>query len=203
MTASAGSDTEPVLSNALSPNVAKGGIPKVFRLERAFNGTLPESSPSLQPSGGTSQGRDNVCLFSNPCWFPFMHLLVSPWTPVNFLNPGMPWQRVAQRNNMLCGFVWNLTFYLNLLSASTIWCFCTDRASNGFLGIPSRTLVILMTCLLRVVSPRWWSLPLQFFHLQSFYSLEWFFSHWEKGDEKMEVNNKHSAWLPSSNQENP
>lgn len=130
------------------------------------------------------------------CWSP----LEPPWT--SWIQD-MPWQRVAQRNNMLCGFVWNLTFYLNLLSASTIWCFCTDRASNGFLGIPSRTLVILMTCLLRVVSPRWWSLPLQFFHLQSFYSLEWFFSHWEKGDEKMEVNNKHSAWLPSSNQENP
>lgn len=69
--------TEPVLSNALSPNVAKRGIPKELRLERAFHDTLPELSPNLPPSGETSQGRDSVWLFSNPCWFPFM----------NFLNP--------------------------------------------------------------------------------------------------------------------
>lgn len=115
---------EPVLSKALSPNTAKRGIPKELRVERAFHDTLPESPLSLRPSRGTSQGRDSVWLFSNPCWFPFMNLLVPlepTWT--SWIHH-RPWQRVGEHNDMLCGFVW--TFYLNLLSARTIWCFCTD-----------------------------------------------------------------------------
>lgn len=99
----------------LRPKV--GGQGKALRLQRAFNDTLPESSPSLQPSGGTSQGRDSVWLFNNPRWSP----LELMWTSCIH---DMPWQRVARRNGTLCGFI----FYLNLLSASTIWCsFCTGR----------------------------------------------------------------------------
>lgn len=69
--------TDPGLSSVLSPNVAKRGILKELRLKRACHGTFPESSPSLQPSGGTSQGRNTVWLFTKPCRFPVMNLLVS------------------------------------------------------------------------------------------------------------------------------
>lgn len=182
MTASAGSEQSQSYP-MLSPNVAKRGIPKDLTLERAFHDTLPESSPSLQPSGGTSQGRDSVWLFSKPCWFSFMNFLVSLWTHLYFLNPQHARAKSWSAEQHV---VW---FYLkpHLLSEPSI---CQHHLMllywHNQRQIPRHSFlfVILMTSV-RPVSPRWWSIPLQFFHLQSSLIL-WndFFSPEKKGIRK-------------------
>lgn len=136
MIASAGSEQSQSCP-MLSPNVAKRGIPKDLTLERAFHDTLPESSPSLRhleglPKAGIVYGY-LVSLAGSLSW-----TFWSPFEPTctSWIH-NTPGQRAGQQNSMLCGFTWNLTFYLNLLSASTIWCFCTDTTNDRSLGIPS------------------------------------------------------------------
>lgn len=79
--------------------------------------------------------------------------------------------RVAQHNDALCGFIWNLTFHLNLLSARTVWCcFCTGRHSKQPIPVlPSTALVIFTTpmSLKTSVSPGWGFLPSQSFRIRS------------------------------------
>ena len=135
--------SRPMSRLQLWPKVGAQG--KVWRLQRAFNDTLPEYSPSLQPCGGTSQGRESVWLFNNPCWSP----LELTWTSCIH---DMPWQRVAQRNNALCCFIWN-----HLSSEPSICQHCLmpllywkrQQAIHPYASPPQHSWFLWPLCLLR------------------------------------------------------